>query len=389
MSILITNARILTPKRITQRGFIYAEQGIIAEVHEGRPPKEIQADTYINAQQQVVMPAFVDAHTHACWAGDRLDEWEQKLHGKTYLEILESGGGIMSTVHAVRQATQEELTDLLLQRLGVFLEEGTATVEIKSGYGLSTEHELKMLRAIADAAAQWPGTIVPTALLGHAIDPDQPNFIETTINETLDAVHEEFPHIPVDAYCEQGAWSLEQCQQLFTRALALEHPCRVHTDQFHSLGMTRWAAEQNFKSVDHLEAATPEDLKTLAESDTCAVVLPCSGFHTDDRYANARQLIDQGGTLVLATNSNPGSAPTSSMPLAIALATRKLGITPHEAIDACTRTAASLLDCHDRGIIERGKRADLIILRHADERSLACELGGNPVDAVIVNGNLI
>ncbi|MHC4975479.1 MAG: imidazolonepropionase [Planctomycetota bacterium] len=388
MSIIITNARILTPGRITQRGFVYAEEGVIAEVREGRPPKEIRAETYINARQQVVMPAFVDAHTHACWAGERLDEWEQKLRGATYLELLEKGGGIMSTVRATREATQEQLTESLLERLEQFLEKGTATIEIKSGYGLSTEHELKMLRAISDAADQWPGTIVPTALIAHAIDPDRPDFIETTIGETLDAVHQEFPHITIDAYCETGAWSLDDCARLFTRAIELEHPCRVHTDQFNSLGMTRWAIENAFRSVDHLEASTDEDIASLGQSETCAVALPCSGFHTDDRYASGRGLLDGGARLVIATNCNPGSAPTMSMPLTIAMATRKLGITPHEAIDACTHQAASLLDCNDRGVIERGRRADLIILRHADERLLAHDLGGNPVDAVIINGEL-
>ncbi|MFG0258556.1 MAG: imidazolonepropionase [Phycisphaerales bacterium JB043] len=389
MSIIITNARILTHGRVTERGFVYAEEGVIAEVREGRPPRDLRADTYINARQQVVMPAFVDAHTHACWAGDRVDEWEKRLAGASYLELLESGGGIMSTVRATREASREHLTELLLERLAIFLEQGTTTLEIKSGYGLSTEHELKMLHAISDASDRWEGTIVPTALLAHAIDPDQPDFVETTIVETLDAVHREFPHIAVDAYCEKGAWSLEQCRRLFERASELGHPCRVHADQFNSLGMTSWAIDHGFRSVDHLEASSGEDVARLGESETCAVALPCSGFHTDDRYADGRALLDAGGSLVIATNCNPGSAPTSSMPLAIGLATRKMGISAHEAIDASTRTPASLLDCNDRGVIERGKRADLIILRHSDERLLAHDLGGNPVEAVIVNGELV
>jgi len=341
------------------------------------------------ADGRVLMPAFVDAHTHACSAGERLDEWEQKQAGATYLEILEAGGGIMSTVRSVRDASQEQLADDLLERLDLMLSEGTCTVEVKSGYGLTTKDELKMLRAIADASAQAFSTVVPTALIAHAKDPDQPNFVETTINETLPAVHAEFPTIAIDAYCEQGAWSLEETAALFTKAIELGHPIRVHTDQFNALGMTEWAIEHGAASVDHLEATSPETLKKLGESPTFGVMLPCSGFHVDGRYGDGRALLDAGGSLVIATNINPGSAPCSNMPMSIALAVRNLGITANEALRACTSTAAELLGFYDRGTIEPGARADLVLLRHADERLLGYEFGGNPVDLVVCNGRVI
>jgi len=380
----IVNARVVTMRgEPVAIGTVKACGGVIESVTA--QPGRVDAQGAVDAAGRVLMPAFVDCHTHACWAGERLDEFDQKLKGATYLEILKAGGGIMSTVRAVRAASEAALVEMLVDRLRVMSREGTATVEVKSGYGLTTADELKMLRAIAAAAEGALGfgvTVVPTALIGHAIDKEQHDFIERTVGETLDAVHAEFPGITIDAYCEEGAWSLGDCERLFERAMELGHPCRVHADQFHSLGMVRWAAERGFVSVDHLEATGAEDLRALAESGTHGVMLPCSGFQVDDRYADGRAFVDAGGLPVIATNCNPGSAPTSSMPFAVALATRKLGLTVDEALAACTVNAARVLGFEDRGVIAPGKRADLILLRHTDERMLAQEFGGNPVDQV-------
>ncbi len=343
----------------------------------------------VEARGRVVMPAFVDCHTHACWAGDRLDEWELKQKGATYLELLGAGGGIMSTVRAVRAASEGTLSRDLRARLGVMLSEGTAHAEVKSGYGLSTRDELKMLRAIASAAGTFPGSIRPTACIGHAIDPHRDGFIDRTIGETLDAVHAEFPGVTIDAYCEQGAWSLADCLRLFDRAMGLGHPVRVHADQFNDLGMIPEAIRRGFVSVDHLEATIPSELASLARSDTFGVMLPCSGFHVDGRYANGRAFVDAGGMLAIASNANPGSAPCLSVPMAIVLATRNLGISAAEAIGACTVNGAGLLGLADRGRLAPGMAADLVILRHTDERQLGYEFGGRHVDAVYVGGNLV
>ena len=455
MNLLITNARVLTladgprPRRgpalgrlgVLDRSDVLIEGDRIARVDASAASATAPGPdcNVIDAAGRVLMPAFVDCHTHACWAGDRLDEWELKQHGATYLELLQVGGGIMSTVRAVRDATQADLRDGLLRRLGWMLREGTTVVEVKSGYGLSTEHELKMLRAITDAGDAWAGTVVPTACIGHAIDRDAIDFINTTINETLPAVSAEFPGVTIDAYCEDGAWPLADCLRLFDRAMELGHPIRVHADQFNSLGMIPEAVRRNeafnpgqrlpaagapstpgrwlpaagnghhqppptFRSIDHLEATTPEDLRLLADSDLFGVMLPCSGFHVDGRYGDGRAFVDAkggtggqaasgtrdadggGGALAIATNCNPGSAPTSSIPMAIALAVRNLGLTAAEAIAACTVNAATLLDMPDRGVIQPGAKADLVLLRWTDERQLGYEFGGNPVDTVICNG---
>lgn len=343
----------------------------------------------IDADGRVVMPAFVDCHTHACWAGERLDEWERKQRGATYLEILESGGGIMSTVRAVRQASVDQLTESLLERLNWMLSEGTTACEVKSGYGLTTKDELKMLDAIVLADQNWPGRVSPTACIGHAKDTDVPDFVDRTINETLPAVHERYPGVTIDAYTEQGAWSVDETVRLFETAKQLGHPLRIHADQFNALGMLQAAIELGTLSVDHLEASTPESLTELAQSEPMGVMLPCSGFHVDDRYADGRAFIDAGGALAIATNANPGSAPCLSMPMAIALATRKLGITAAEAITASTVNPAHLLGFRDQGTLEVCKRADLIMLRHRDERQLGYTFGGSHVQLVICNGSIV
>ena len=368
-------------------GHVCLDGSSIAEVTDQLPAD--RGDEPLDAGRRVLMPGFVDAHTHALFAGDRLDEIELKRQGKSYLEILAAGGGILSTVRAVRCASQDELAAGLSERLGHMLAEGTTSVEVKSGYGLTTEHELKMLRAIADAARDFTGTVVPTALLGHALDAEVPDFVRRTVEETLPAVHAEFPGITVDAFCERGAWSVTDCRRLLTRARELGHGLRLHTDQFNALGGLELALELGVSSVDHLEATPPEGLDALARSSTFGVMLPVSGFHTDQRYGSGRALLDRGGRLVLASNYNPGSSPSSSIPLVIALGVRALGLTALEAIGAVTRSAAELLGLHDRGVLEAGARADLVLLRHRDPRLLGYELGGNPVDGVWVGGTRI
>jgi imidazolonepropionase len=381
---------------VIERGDVVVEHGRVASVIDrgahGEAPTTPD-DTVIDANGRVLMPAFVDAHTHACWAGDRLDEWERKQAGESYLDILKQGGGIMSTVRASREASEERLASLLVQRLGAMLDWGSTTIEVKTGYGLDTDAELKMLRAIDRAAAAFPGRIVPTALIAHAIDPEfsggRDAFVDMIISETLPAVAEHTPGVTIDAYCEDGAWTFDEAVKLFETAMELGCAFRVHTDQFNELGMTRWAIEHGVRSVDHLEASSQRELTHVAQSGTPAVLLPCSGFHVDQRFADGRLLIDNDGAVVIASNYNPGSAPCASMAMTISLAVRHNGMTAAEAICASTRNAAALLGLDDVGRIEPGVRADLVLLRHTDERALGYEFGGDPVEVVLCDGRLV
>ena len=400
MSLLIRNARLLTlasgsrPRRgkeqgelsVIPNGELLIKESLIAAVGaKVEAPSDIPV---LDAGGRVVMPGFVDCHTHACWAGDRIGEWLMKLNGVPYPEILKKGGGMPATVAAVRDATQKQLAANLRDRLALMLRDGTTTVEVKSGYGLTTESELKMLRAIRRAAGEWPGTVVSTALLGHAVEGDADTYTRMVTKEMLAEVSREFPDIAVDAYCEDGAWSVDACVKFFEKA-GKHHPLRVHTDQFTSLGMIPEAIRLGARSVDHWEAAKKSDLLALAASRTIGVALPCTGFHVDGRYARAGFLVDQGGSVALATNCNPGSSPSHSMPLAIALAVRFCGLTPAEAIAAATVNAATVLELNDRGALAVGQRADVLVLRHKDERTLAYEIGGNPVDTVICAGQVV
>jgi imidazolonepropionase len=399
MSLLIRHARIVTlaagerPRRgaalrelgVIERGDVLVRDGLVAAIG---PTLEAPPDAQqIEAGGRVLMPGFVDCHTHACWAGDRLADWEMELAGASHTKILAAGGGNLATVRAVREATRKQLAAALRLRLDALLREGTTTVEVKSGYALRVEDELTMLHAIARAAQEFPGTVKPTALLGQVFDGDPLDYARTVVRDILPGVAKEFPGITVDAYCEKLGWPVEACVKLFEKARK-HHPLRVHADQFVSLGMIPEALRLGARSIDHLEASTDADLAALAESHAFGVILPLAGFQINGRYARARKFADAGGLLALATDYNPGTAPSSSMPFAIALAVRACRLTPAEAIAAATVNPATLLGYSDRGTIAVGQRADLILLRHKDERALAYEFGGNPVDLVIAAGKI-
>lgn len=405
---IIVNARIITldegdlPRRgdamgnlgIIEHGFVLVRDGLIDQIDSGSPEESVfeKSDelVVIDAEGRVVLPTFIDCHTHSCWAGSRLEEFESGLRGVPYLEILANGGGIMSTVRSVREASQEDLATSLVGRVALLASLGTTVVEVKSGYGLTTEDELKMLRAIHDASQEVPQLISGTFLGAHAIDPDVANFANIVIEETLPAVANEFPSITCDAYCEEGAWSVEETTKLFERAIELGCPIRVHVDQFNSLGMLTKAIELGAISVDHLEHSTDKELALLAKSQTIGVLLPASGFCLNDEYARGRAIIDMGCAVAIATNFNPGSAPMPSMPFAIALACRRLGLSPAEAITAATVNAACVLGLQEQvGRIKVGLRGDIQLLDCEDERELAWQVcGGGPL-LVSIGGEIV
>ncbi|MEM9694512.1 MAG: amidohydrolase family protein, partial [Myxococcota bacterium] len=267
----IENVRIVTP-RGPARGPAMDELLVVEEgrllIADGRVTSmgrslELPAVERIDGGGGVLLPAFVDCHTHACWAGDRLDEWQAKLQGASYLEIAAQGGGILSTVGAVRAASEDELASLLDGRLAAMERHGTASVEVKSGYGLTPESELKMLRAIRTAGTRWTGSVSITACIGHAIVGDESTFVEETLQETLAAVTVAFPGAAIDAYCEKGAWSVADTSRLVRAAHRAGHRVRLHVDQFHELGMLEVAIAEGVRSVDHLEATGIEGLTRL------------------------------------------------------------------------------------------------------------------------------
>ena len=355
----------------------------------------------LNASGRVVMPGFVDPHTHLVWAGDRSAEFELRLQGKTYLEILAAGGGILSTVRATRQASFTELLAQTRQRADSLFWHGTTTAEAKTGYGLETGAEIRQMEVLLALDALGPLEIIPTLLAAHAIPPefkDRPgDYVDQMCLDLHPALYEWWQtHAPgkplpfVDVFCETGAFNLCQTRRILESARSLGFPLKVHADEFDNLGGASLAAELGAASADHLVKTSPEDIQALAHSQTVAVALPCTPFGlADTRYTPAQAILEAGGLLALASDINPGTAWCESMQFVIALACRYLHLTPAQAIAAATINAAAAIQLTDRiGSLEPGKQADLIILSAPDYRHLGYRFGTNLVSTVIKKGKL-
>jgi imidazolonepropionase len=383
-------------------GAVLIDDGMIVAVgssHELRSTYPNEPD--LDATGRVVMPGFVDPHTHALWAGDRSAEFELRLQGKTYLEILAAGGGILSTVQATRDAALDKLLQETRPRLWDMFTHGTTTVEIKTGYGLQTAAELRMLKALRVLDQEGPQDIAITFMGAHAIAPeykDHPEeYTEVICSQMVPAVYQWWQsHAPqeplpfVDVFCETGAFSLDQSRRILQTAQQLGFPLKIHADEFDNLGGASLAAELGAVSADHLVKTSTKDIQALGQSDTVAVGLPCTPFGlAEAEYTPAGQILEAGGILALATDMNPGTAWCGSMQFAIALACRYMKITPAQAIAAATINAAAAINLSDRvGSIEVGKQADLLVLNIPDYRHLGYRFGTNLVETVIKKGRV-
>jgi imidazolonepropionase len=352
----------------------------------------------IDARGKAVLPGFVDAHTHVIFAGDRVDEFERRLQGATYLEIMAGGGGIMATVRATRGASDEQLATESAARLAKMLAHGTTTAEAKSGYGLSTDAELKMLRVIAQLNATQPLELIPTFLGAHALPAEYAGqadaYISLVVDEMLPAVAALGEPLPfVDIFCDEGAFTVAQLAQVLGAARALGFPLKAHLDEFAALGGTPVAAALGATSIDHLVVSGPADLAALrAHSATIPTLMPATPFGLGlGHYAPARQMIDEYDlAIALGSDLNPGTCWCVSMPFAMALACRGMRLTPAEALVAATLNAAYAIGRGaDLGSLEPGKQADMLILETPDYRQLAYRVGENLVERVIKRGQVV
>ncbi len=348
----------------------------------------------IDASNLVALPGFVDSHTHLVFAGSREDEFAMRVEGKSYQEIAESGGGILSTVHVTRNTTKKELKKLARHHLDSMLQQGTTTVEIKSGYGLNENDEIKILEAINELAEESLLDIVPTFLGAHAVplefknNPDK--YVDLLCMRLLPYIAQHKLAKFCDAFCERGYFSLEQCRKIFQTAKSLGIGIKIHADQLAQMGASKLAAEVGAISADHLVQIDNAGISALKQSGTIATVLPGVSFFLRDDYPPARKIIDAGIPLAIASNFNPGSCMSYSMPLMMTVACAQMSLTPEEAITAATLNGAAALGLsHKLGSIEVGKQADMVLYDIPNYRYLPYHFGTNHVAKVIKRGTYL
>lgn len=390
-------AQLVTPFDVIADGGMLIRDGKIDIVG---PSKNINANLFGLTEQveivdlagrRVVLPGFVDAHTHLVFAGNRLDDFERRARGETYEQIAKAGGGIWSTVEKTRAASDVDLAKIARKHAAWFLKCGTTTVESKSGYGLTTADELKILRVMKQV--ETPLEIVPTFLGAHAIPKNQPaeEYVDLVVNEMLPRVAEEKLAEFCDVFCERGYFSVDQSRTVLSKAKSLGLKLRGHVDQLSNGGGAKLLAELGAKTADHLEKTDAAGIAALKEGKVQPVLLPGSVYALGSTsYPRAREMIDAGLDVVLATDFNPGSSPTCSMPMVLSLACTQMKMSPAEAIKAATIDAARSLDRHRTvGSLERGKLANFCVFDCDDYREIAYWFGAMLPGAVYVRGERI
>ncbi len=368
----------------------------IGKTHEVRGKVNLTSNAQvIDAKGKVVLPGFVDSHTHLVFAGSREEEFIQRAEGKTYLEILGSGGGILSTVRATRDATHSHLLALGLKNLDIMMCHGTTTVEVKSGYGLSVDEELKILRVIRDLDKFHPVDVVSTFMGAHAVPAeyagDTEGYVQHVIDDQLPAVKEENLAEFCDVFCEKGVFSVGQSRRILEAGLALGLLPRIHADEMGSLGGAELAAEIGAVSAEHLLYASEDGIRKMAEAGVTATLLPATSFTLGlGRYADARAFIQAGCPVALATDFNPGTSPTLSMQFVMNAAALGMKLHPAEIISATTVNAAHGLNRGNLiGSLEVGKVADMVVVNTDTYLRIPYKLGINIVDKVIKRGRLV
>lgn len=372
---------LFTGTRFLHNTALRIENGCIAEISE-----KTAGD--FNCHGRVLLPGFVDCHTHLVFSGSRAHEFEMRSHGATYAEIMQAGGGIRSTMKATREASKQELIDLALPRLERMLARGVTTVEVKTGYGLSLESELKMLEVIAELEKLQPVELSPTFLGAHAfLDSNQEAYVEHIINDMLPAVKQQNIAETCDVFIENGAFSVKQARRILEKALELGLYIRVHAEQLSHSGGALLAAELKAISASHLEYATLEDARALANAAVIAELLPTAQeFLGMKQLASGRMLTDAGVRVAVATDFNPGSAMCDDLQLAARLSITRGGLTCEEALLGITRYAALALGRDNIGTLEVGAQADFCLLLTSNWIDLFYDWSKNPIEIIFKKG---
>lgn len=373
---------------------IIVEDDLIKDLIPTQSIDKNNFEKIIDLTGKTVLPGLVECHTHTAFAGSRANEFREKLAGIGYEEIAKKGGGINTTVQAVRSSSFEELVNLIKPRIENFISQGITTLEIKSGYGLNFENERKLLQVINFLNEIYPIDIVPTFLGAHTfpneLKSDQKKYIEEIINKMIPHFAEQKLAEFCDGFCEATAFSAEQIDEIFSAAEKVGFKLKLHTEQFNAIGGLDVALKHNSVSVDHLEVIKAEDIPNVCNSETVAVLLPGVSFFLNHQYAPARKLIDQNAIIALATDFNPGSSHISSLSLIMSLAVLKMKMTIEETISAVTINSSKAL-CKEKSIgsIEIGKKADFAVFNTPDYSDIVYSIGRNLNCMTIKNGEVI
>ncbi|WP_186301046.1 imidazolonepropionase [Virgibacillus sp. SK37] len=381
---------------IIENGSIWIEDDKIVEVGTDKEIREkykaqIDSATQIDASGKTVTPGLVDPHTHLVHVGTRENEYAMRLKGKTYMEIMEAGGGIHATTRATQEATHEQLYEESIKRLDKFLLHGVTTVEAKSGYGLTLEHELKQLEVAEQLQKEHPIDLVSTFMGAHAVPMDEKDnpekFVDRVIEEMIPEVAKRKLAKFNDVFCERGVFTPEQSKRILEAGKEYGLIPKIHADEIEPYGGAELAAEVGAISADHLLKASDEGIKAMAEKGVVGVLLPGTAFFLMAEFAQARKMIDAGVAVALSTDQNPGSSPTISLPFIMNLGCLKMGMTPEEVLTAATINAAHAIGVADEvGSLEAGKKADITIFDVPNYLTLSYQYGMNHVDTVIKAG---
>lgn len=400
-TLLIVNAaQVVTPGEgwelnVIKNGAVAIREEKIIDVGKtGDVIYRVEPDAHtviINAAKKVVTPGFIDPHTHLVYAGSRAEEFGLRLQGVSYMEIAGRGGGINSTVKATRKASVEELVKSAKARLARMLAWGTTTAEVKSGYALDRDGEMKMLKAIHKLTSKQRVELVPTYMGAHEFSPEyrenREDYVELLINDLIPEVGKSGLAEFCDVFTEKGVFSIDDSRRILEAAKSAGMMPKVHADEIVPLGGAELAAEAGAASADHLVYTSPEGMDAMARAGVVPVILPGTSFFLNSDYAPAREMIERGLPVALATDHNPGSCTIESMPVIIGLACLKLKLTAEQAIIAATINAAKAIRREDKiGSIEQGKQADILIMNIPDYREIPYRFGTNPVETVIKKG---
>ena len=380
---------------VLENAYLLIEDGLISDFGLMKDLPEIEVLNVIDATGKVVMPTWVDSHTHIVYAGNRVQEFVDRINGLSYEEIANRGGGILNSAQLLNETSEEELYNQSKSRLEEVISQGTGAVEIKSGYGLTLEGELKMLRVIKRLREDYKLPIKATFLGAHAFPKEfkenQQAYVDLIINEMLPKIAEEKLADYIDAFLETGYFSVEQTRQIIEAGNRYGLPSKIHVNQFTTIGGIQMCVENNVLSVDHLEVMNDEDIQALKGSKTMPVALPSCSYFISIPYTPARKMIAEGLPLALASDFNPGTTPSGNMNFVVATACIKMKLTPEEAFNAATINGAYAMGVQNEvGSITKGKKANLIITKPiTNYYQIPYSFGTNLIEKVLINGKTV